>query len=76
MNTYRNMSGTKGVSEYELGEESIRLKFDTTKVFIYDYKYTGKEQVEKMKILAHQGVGLNQYINQNVIKDKYSAYLD
>jgi len=75
MKIYKNLAGNVGVCAYEFRDNSIRIKFHTRKVYIYDHKYTGEEHVDKMKTLAIQGHGLNNYINEHVI-DKYAAYLD
>lgn len=76
MNAYKNLAGNKGVTAYKCGDDSIRVRFDTTKVYIYDHKYTGKQHVETMKALAMKGLGLNKYIDDQEVKDKYSVYID
>lgn len=71
MEKYRNSSGNSGVYGYEIGIDYIRVKFaGTSKIYTYSYRKAGTEHVEKMKILARNGSGLNSYIN-NFVKYKY-----
>lgn len=75
MEVYKNLAGNIGVCEYEFGDKNIRVKLHTRQTYIYDYKYTGESHVEQMKVLACKGVGLNDYINENV-NDQYAYALD
>ena len=71
MNVYLDINGDSGVSAYEIGEDSIKVKFKgTAKIYVYSYTSAGKENVEHMKKLAQSGDGLNSFINLNV-KYKY-----
>lgn len=67
MEKYRDIDGDSGISEYEIGEDLIKVKFfKTDKIYIYSHKKAGSCHVEKMKDLALRGNGLNKYINKNV----------
>ena len=71
MEKYRNSSGKSGVYGYEIGNDYIRVKFaGTSKIYTYSYRKAGTDHVEKMKILARNGAGLNSYIN-NYVKNKF-----
>jgi hypothetical protein len=60
---YLNLGGNSSVEAYEIVEHSISVKFfKTNDTYIYSYASTGKDDVERMKILAKQGEGLNSYI--------------
>lgn len=64
--TYKNINRDSNVASYEIGADYIGVKFlGTPYVYYYSYKSPGKEHVEKMKILAEIGDGLNSYINTN-----------
>ena len=71
MEKYRNSNGNSGVSAFEIGDDYIVVKFKATiKPYKYSYKKAGKHHVEKMKLLAKSGSGLNSYIN-SYVKFKY-----
>ena len=74
MDRYRNLGNNSGVGAYEIDLESIKVKFTTGAVCLYNYTSTGAPQVERMKILALKGVGLNSYIGR-VARKKYAARL-
>ncbi len=63
---YGNRSGTSGVTHYEIGPESIRVRFGTPTVYVYDYTTPGRDDVEHMKELARAGKGLSTYISRQV----------
>ncbi len=67
MERYRNSGGGSGVNSYEIGSDYIRVKFDgTSRIYTYSYGKAGRNHVEKMKVLAQSGSGLNSYINTHV----------
>lgn len=70
MKNYLNRNGDSSVTSYELGSDFIKVKFDTGKIYRYSYSKAGKENVERMKLLASQGSGLNGFI-KTVVNDKY-----
>jgi hypothetical protein len=67
MERYRNSGGDSGVHSYEIGADYIKVKFwGTSKTYRYSYNRAGSDHVEKMKLLARSGSGLNAYINKYV----------
>lgn len=72
MERYRNLSGTSGVSGYEIGTDYIRVAFTkTSKIYSYsDNGKAGRFHVDNMKRCALNGSGLNTYIN-NYTKNLY-----
>lgn len=63
MEEYRNRSGKSMVQFYEIGSEHITILFkDTPERYKFSYQSAGKDHVEKMKVLAKNGLGLNGYI--------------
>lgn len=71
MEIYRNSGGDSGVESFEIGVDSIRVKFKgTLKSYRWSNLQAGRQHVEQMKELARRGSGLNAYINRNV-KFKY-----
>ena len=61
-----NRSGDSGVSGYEIGFDYIRVRFGNARVYTYSYLRAGSLHVERMKVLAQRGSGLNSYINLHV----------
>ena len=69
MERYLDLDGDSGVVSYEIGDTYIRVKFNgTIKIYTYSYNKAGQYHVEKMKVLAKSGDGLNSYIMRNVKK--------
>jgi hypothetical protein len=67
MKKYLNRNNNSGVSHFEIYLDKIAVKFtNTNKIYSYSYAYAGKSHVDKMKILAERGHGLNTYIKTNV----------
>lgn len=61
---YRNLNGNSNVESYEIGFNYVAVRFrGTPKVYIYSYSSAGADRVERMKVLAEAGRGLNSYIN-------------
>ena len=61
---YKDKDGDSNVEAYEIGFTYINVKFyGTPKVYTYSYLKAGKQHVERMKVLAINGDGLNSYIN-------------
>lgn len=58
-------SPKSGIIGYDISPESILIEFKGGTKYLYDYKTTGKEIVENMKILAINGTGLHSYILKN-----------
>ncbi len=67
MQPYLNINGDSGVAGYEIGPDYIIVCFKNTyRLYRYSYRKVGKENVERMKILARNGDGLNSFINKYV----------
>lgn len=66
MERYKNLGGNSGVSAYKIGAKSITVQFSTGAVYLYTYRSAGSTNIEKMKLLAAAGEGLNSYIKRYV----------
>jgi len=73
MTSYRNSSGNSNVASYEATEESIHVVFKSGRYrnYLYNSVRPGQTVVERMKVLAAQGYGLNSYISSTV-KNRYA----
>lgn len=74
MTRYQNNSGQSGIIGYQIYEDSITVEFKESnknghRFYSYTYSSAGKTNIEEMKKLAVQGLGLNSYINLHVRKD-------
>ncbi len=71
MTPYRNKNGDSNVVSYETTEDSIHVVFrdGITRNYLYNYSRPGKIMVDRMKVLAAQGHGLNSYIGTTVKKN-------
>jgi hypothetical protein len=67
---YSNTHGDSGVIAYEIGDDSIRVKFMDGKVYTYTNASAGAASIRKMKTLAKSGRGLSTFISQHV-RDGY-----
>lgn len=74
MHAYRNLEGHSGVEAFEIGSDSIIVKFRDSNSPYYRYTYasTGKNRVNIMKRLAMHGRGLSTFISTDV-KDAYES---
>lgn len=68
---YGNKAGNSGVIAYEIKRDFIRVKFVDGSTYTYTYRSAGRENIERMKILARSGRGLSGYISTHV-KDRFS----
>ena len=68
MERYKHIDGNTGVIAYECGTDYIRVQFSSGAIYLYTYESTGSHNIERMKVLAQSGDGLNVYINRNVRK--------
>lgn len=69
MEIYKYIDNDSNVTHYEIGDIYIRVKFrGTAKIYSYSYRKSGQYHVDKMKVLAKNGDGLNSYIMLNVKK--------
>lgn len=71
MQLYADIDGDSGVHGFEIKDTSITVWFSgSQKSYTYSYQSAGQSHVDKMKLLALSGDGLNSYINKNV-KSKF-----
>jgi len=63
---YQNLSGTSGVTHYEIGPDFIRVRFEDGGLYVYDHRSPGRHHVDAMKSLAVAGRGLSTYISAHV----------
>jgi hypothetical protein len=74
MRRYANLSGDSGVVAYEVGRDSIDVKFQDGWIYLYTYASAGALHVEAMKKLAAAGRGLCTYIVKNARKSYESKH--
>ena len=70
MERYKNLSGKSGVRAYQIRERSVVIEFEGDGKYLYTYDRPGEQQVEEMKRLAVEGLGLSTYISRTV-KNRY-----
>ena len=75
MERYKNLSGASGVQAYEIGDQSITVRFSTGERYLYTDQSAGAENIAEMQRLATLGSGLSTFISQ-VVKDRYERKLD
>lgn len=68
MTKYANLSRSSSVSAFEIGEDSIIVRFKDGGTYLYTYASTGSSDIEHMKKLAARGSGLSSYISTHVKK--------
>lgn len=68
MQRYSDRDRDSGVVAYENGDDFIRVQFSGGSVYLYTYASSGQSNIERMKLLAVRGDGLNAFINDNVKK--------
>ncbi|MDO8276273.1 MAG: hypothetical protein Q7T22_12295 [Serpentinimonas sp.] len=70
MTPYKNLNGDSNIVSYQTTENSIHVVFRSgdTRNYLYDHSRPGKAMVDRMKVLAAQGYGLNSYIATTVRK--------
>lgn len=70
---YKNLTGRSNVEAYEITDEAIAVRFKSGRVrnYLYDSVRPGSQIVEKMKVLALQGHGLNSFI-VTTVKSRFS----
>ena len=68
MTPYKNVNGNSNVEAYKICDESITVRFMSGqwRHYLYSYEKPGESVVERMKVLAEQGHGLNSYISKTV----------
>ena len=74
MTRYSNKGGDSGISAYEILDDGIIVQFSTGSTYLYTYASAGSVKIEKMKVLAIRGEGLNSFIMTNA-KTSYQSKL-
>jgi hypothetical protein len=74
MQRYRNLSGDSGVVAYEIGPDSIQVRFQDGWVYRYTHASAGASNIETMKSLAAAGRGLSTFIVRKVRKSYESKH--
>ncbi|MEO8887079.1 MAG: hypothetical protein ABI367_13530 [Mucilaginibacter sp.] len=74
MQSYKSTSQDTGVIAYQIGKNSISIKFMDGSVYVYSVKSAGAKAIADMKALAQKGEGLTTYINQHV-REHYEVKL-
>lgn len=69
---YGNRAGNSGVVAYEIRRDCIRVKFLDGRIYTYTYRSAGRENVERMKLLARSGKGLSGFISAHV-RDRFAT---
>jgi hypothetical protein len=75
MKRYANLSGNSGITGYQPGDASIRVRFVNGDIYEYDARSPGLEHVQNMLELAQAGKGLATYISR-FVHDDYARKLD
>ncbi len=68
MTTYKNLGGDSGIDSYEIGADSITVRFKDGSFYLYTAQSAGAANIEEMKALAEAGRGLNGFIKRRVNK--------
>ncbi|MGD9651875.1 MAG: hypothetical protein AB7I96_02265 [Candidatus Dadabacteria bacterium] len=71
MKRYKNLSGNSGVTAYETGPDYIKVRYREGGVYL---AVTGRYNVERMKTLAEEGMGLSTFISRYV-RERYAEKL-
>lgn len=73
MEPYKNLNGNSTVISYEIAEDSIHVVFKTgaQRNYLYNHDRPGKDVVDRLKVLAKQGHGLNSYLTR-IVKSNYA----
>lgn len=74
MKKYHGHNRDSGIDAYEIGDDSIILRFKNGTEYLYTYLKPGKAHVDEMKKRAASGDGLNTYLNQHV-REKFEKRL-
>lgn len=70
MEKYANLGERFGVREYSIGADYIDVKFSDGSLYRFSYRSAGASIIEKMKLLAVRGYGLNSLIMRSA-RTKY-----
>ena len=67
MEAYKDMANP-AIATYEIGNDFIKIQFKSGRIYKYSYRSATEKHVEKMKLLAQNGKGLDDYIFENINK--------
>ncbi len=66
MTPYENQGGSSPILAFEIGDDSIMIKFVDGSLYLFTYQSAGSSNVEQMKKYAMFGHGLNGFISRFV----------
>ncbi len=66
MTPYENQGGTSPIRAFEIGDDSILVKFTGGSLYLFTYQSAGSANVEQMKKYAMFGHGLYGFISRFV----------
>ena len=66
MKRYKNISGNSKVAGYEIGKDSVTVRFATCSVYRYSNQSVGPDNVSRMKTLALAGKGLGTFMDAGI----------
>ncbi len=69
MEKYKNAGGNSGIEAYEIGPDSVTVRFTDGVSYCYTTDSAGEENISEMKELAVLGSGLNSFIMHNCKHD-------
>lgn len=64
MQPYNDIDNDSNIEAFEIGDDSISVRFFDGRIYVYTYQSAGASHIEEMKRLAHAHDGLNAYINK------------
>lgn len=72
MKIYKDINNDSSVIAYDYTDTSIKVQFESGKVYEYYGSIIGLQHLSNLKRLADSGDGLNEYIIRNsVVKNGY-----
>ncbi len=74
MPAYPDLDGRSGVRWYDVTADQIIVTFADGHAYRYDHARPGPAAVDRMKLLAAAGRGLNGYISR-AVRSNYAAKL-
>lgn len=72
MERYANRGGKSAVHAFEIGAQSVKVRFDDGRTYLYTVDSAGTANIEEMKRLARAGQGLNGFISR-VVRKMYAS---
>ncbi|CAH2797256.1 MAG: hypothetical protein CPDRYMAC_4620 [uncultured Paraburkholderia sp.] len=63
MERYRNLNGHSGVAAYEIGDDFMRVRFNSGTVYLYTMESVGAQHLTALKQRTWRGQGLSAYIS-------------